>query len=328
MRVVVALGGNALLKRGEKMSAENQIANMKKAAKSLAALAEKHQIIITHGNGPQVGLLALQASSYSEVDPYPLDVLGAESVGQIGYLLEQQMKNVLPPDQQVATLLTQIEVDPKDPAFDDPTKFIGPVFTKEEVDRLAITKGFTFKRDGEHYRRVVASPRPHRILAEKVIRFLVENNTVVICAGGGGLPTAYGADGALYGVEAVIDKDRSAELLARQIDADALLLLTDVDSVYLDWGTPRQKLIRKVSPNQFAEFDFPDGSMGPKVEAASNFARATGNIACIGKLDQALEMLEGTAGTTVSSRVTKTVLLGPDGAETSAAQSAEAEQNA
>lgn len=309
MRIVVALGGNALLERGQDMTAENQMENIRKAANSLAKLAENNEVVIAHGNGPQVGLLALQASAYEGVDPYPLDVLGAESVGQIGYMLEQQVGNLLPVEQKFATLLTQIEVDPRDPAFQNPTKFIGPVYDKETSERLAEEKGYIFKADGEYFRRVVASPLPQRIFEVEVIKLLIENGTVVICAGGGGIPTAYGNDGSLHGVEAVIDKDRAAALMAREVDADALMILTDVDSVYLNWGTEDQKSIRKVSPNAFGEFDFPDGSMGPKVEAAAEFARATGGISCIGNLEQAIDMLEGKAGTTVTSRCKETELV-------------------
>ncbi|WP_270732636.1 carbamate kinase [Shimia sp. Alg240-R146] len=309
MRIVVALGGNALLERGQDMTAENQMINIRKAAKSLAKLAEHNEVVIAHGNGPQVGLLALQASAYEGVDPYPLDVLGAESVGQIGYMLEQQVGNLLPVEQKFATVLTQIEVDPRDPAFDNPTKFIGPVYDKETSVRLAEEKGYIFKADGEYFRRVVASPLPQRIFEVEVIKLLIENDTVVICAGGGGIPTAYGEDGSLHGVEAVIDKDRAAALLAREVNADALMILTDVDSVYLNWGTDDQKSIRTVSPNAFGAFDFPDGSMGPKVEAAVEFARATGGVSCIGNLDDAVAMLEGTAGTTVTSRCKETELV-------------------
>lgn len=309
MRIVVALGGNALLQRGQAMTAENQMINIRKAAKSLALLARDHEVVIAHGNGPQVGLLSLQASAYKSVEPYPLDVLGAETVGQIGYMLEQQIGNLMPVEQKLATLLTQIEIDPRDPAFDDPTKFIGPVYSREEADKIAAEKGFTFKQDGDFYRRVVASPLPKRIFEVEVIKLLIENGTVVICAGGGGIPTAYNNDGTLRGVEAVIDKDRAAALLAHEVDADALLILTDVDSVYLNWGSEAQKSIRKVSPNAFAEFEFPDGSMGPKVKAAAEFARTTGGISCIGSLEHALEMLDGTAGTTVTSRCTSTELV-------------------
>ena len=306
MRIVVALGGNALLQRGQAMTAKNQMINIQIAAKALAELAKEHEIVIAHGNGPQVGLLALQASAYESVEPYPLDVLGAETVGQIGYMLEQQLGNLMPVTQKYATLLTQIEVDPHDPAFENPTKFIGPVYTKEEAEKIETDKGFTFKQDGEYWRRVVASPMPQRIFEVDVVKLLIEHGTIVICAGGGGIPTAYNSDGTLSGIEAVIDKDRAAALLAREIDADALLVLTDVDSVYLDWGTDKQKSIRRISPNEITGFGFPDGSMGPKVSAACEFARQSGGIACIGTMADAQEMLAGTAGTTVTSRCLKT----------------------
>ncbi len=309
MKIVVALGGNALLQRGQEMTAENQMANIRKAAKSLARLAEEHDIVLAHGNGPQVGLLALQASAYDAVEPYPLDVLGASSIGQIGYMLEQQIGNLLPSEQRFATLLTQVEVDPNDPAFETPTKFIGPVYSKEVADALAAEKGYVFKQDGEYFRRVVASPLPKRIIEVEVIKKLIDWGTLVICAGGGGIPTAFASDGTLQGVEAVIDKDRAAALLAREVGADALLILTDVDAAYVGWGTDDVQAIRQIAPNALAGYDFPAGSMGPKVEAAAEFARATGNIACIGNLEQAVDMLAGKAGTTVSSRCEQTVLV-------------------
>jgi carbamate kinase len=305
MRIVVALGGNALLQRGQEMTAENQMINIQIAAKSLAELAREHEVVVAHGNGPQVGLLALQASAYESVEPYPLDVLGAETVGQIGYMLEQQLGNLMPITQKYATLLTQIEVDPHDPAFNNPTKFIGPVYNEEEARKIEKEKGFTFKQDGEYYRRVVASPLPQRIFEVDVIKLLIENGTIVICAGGGGIPTVYNNDGTLRGIEAVIDKDRAAAMLAREVGADALLVLTDVDSVYLDWGTSNQRAIRRISPNAIADFGFADGSMGPKVEAASDFARKTGGISCIGSLKDAQQMLDGKAGTTITSRCTE-----------------------
>ncbi|QBY04921.1 carbamate kinase [Thalassotalea sp. HSM 43] len=307
MRIVVALGGNALLKRGEAMTAENQLCNVKIAASALAELAKEHEIVIAHGNGPQVGLLALQAASYETVAPYPLDILGAESVGQIGYMIEQQMGNILPFEQKYATLLTQVEVDANDPAFADPTKFIGPVYSYEQADLIAKERGFTFKPDGEYYRRVVPSPLPKRIFEISVIEMLIEQGVIVTCAGGGGIPTMYQEDGTLTGVEAVIDKDRTASLLAREINADALLVLTDVDSVYLNWGTDEQKEIRTASTQAMSEFGFPAGSMGPKVEAAIEFAQATGGLACIGSLENAKAMLNGDAGTTVLKDCEQTV---------------------
>ena len=309
MRIVVALGGNALLQRGQPMTAENQQLNIRKAAASLAKLAEQHEIIIAHGNGPQVGLLALQAAAYDAEEAYPLDVLGAESVGQIGYMIEQEMGNILPADQRFATLLTQIEVDPNDPAFANPTKFIGPVYTKTQAEQLAEQRQWSIKADGEYWRRVVPSPLPKRIFEIGVIKLLVEQGVIVICAGGGGIPTMYNEDGSLSGVEAVIDKDRAAALLAKELNADAFLVLTDVDSVYLNWGESTQAAIRNASPNQLEAYSFADGSMGPKVEAASEFARSSGGLSCIGQLDQALEMLEGQAGTSISSRCQEIELI-------------------
>ncbi len=284
------------------MTAENQQENIRIAAESLAEIAKDHQLIIAHGNGPQVGLLALQAAAYEEVDAYPLDVLGAESEGQVGYMIEQQMGNLMPAEQRFATLLTQIEVDPNDPAFQNPTKFIGPVYSKEKAEQLAASRGWAIKPDGEHWRRVVASPLPKRIFEINVIKMLADQHVVVICAGGGGIPTMYKNDGTLTGVEAVIDKDRAGALLAKELGADAYLILTDVEAVYTNWGQENQQAISKASPNAISELSFADGSMGPKVEAACDFARATGGVACIGNLKNAVKMLKGEAGTTISSR--------------------------
>jgi carbamate kinase len=221
LRVVVALGGNALLKRGEPMTAEVQRANVRSAAPGLAAVAREHALVLSHGNGPQVGLLALQAAAYEQVEPYPLDVLGAQTQGMIGYMIEQELGNILPFEVPFATLLTMIEVDPGDPAFKDPTKFVGPVYPKHEADRLAADKGWIFKQDGDTWRRVVPSPQPKRIFEIRPVRWLLEQNTVVICAGGGGVPTMYDPDAErfLVGVEAVIDKDLASELLAREVEA-------------------------------------------------------------------------------------------------------------
>jgi carbamate kinase len=302
MKIVVALGGNALLQRGQPMTAENQQENIRIASEALAEIAKEHQLIIAHGNGPQVGLLALQAAAYEEVDAYPLDVLGAESEGQVGYMIEQQMGNLMPAEQRFATLLTQIEVDPNDPAFQNPTKFIGPVYTQEKAEALAKTRGWAIKADGEYWRRVVPSPLPKRIFEINVIKMLADQNVVVICAGGGGIPTMYKEDGTLRGVEAVIDKDRAGSLLAQELGADAYLILTDVDGVYTNWGEANQKMISKASPNAISALGFPDGSMGPKVEAACEFSRATGGIACIGSLKNAIKMIKGEAGTIISSR--------------------------
>ena len=302
MRVVIALGGNALLKRGEPMTAENQRANVKIAARQLAPVAEKHQLVLSHGNGPQVGLLALQSASYKEVGIYPLDVLGAQTQGMIGYMIEQELGNLLPFEKPLATLLTMVEVDPDDPAFLNPTKFVGPVYDKAEADALAAEKGWVFKQDGDKWRRVVPSPTPKRIFEIRPITWLLEKDAVVICAGGGGIPVMYepGRERVLVGVEAVIDKDRATELLAEQIDADMFIMATDVDGVYLDWGTPRARKIERITPEELASYDFAAGSMGPKVEAAVTFVRKTGRVAAIGRLEDIEAMVELKAGTIVA----------------------------
>ena len=253
MRVVVALGGNALLRRGEPMTAANQRANVLAACVALAPLARDHELVISHGNGPQVGLLALQGSAYKEVEPYPLDVLGAQTEGMIGYLIQQELGNQLPPDQHIASLLTLIEVDPDDPAFDEPTKPIGPIYNETEASALAQAKGWTFKPDGASFRRVVPSPAPQRIFGIEAVEWLLEHHCVVICAGGGGIPVMYSdlpapAGRQMVGVEAVIDKDLASALLAADLGADALLIVTDVDAVYTDWGTPQQHAIKRASP--------------------------------------------------------------------------------
>lgn len=291
MRIVIALGGNALLRRGEPLTAEIQRRNVQRAAAALAPLARAHELIITHGNGPQIGLLALR-------DPgSPLDVLDAESEGQIGYLIEQALAGRVP-DKCCATLLTQIEVDARDPAFAAPSKPIGPVYERTEAERLARERGWTVAADGPHWRRVVASPRPQRIVELAVIELLAAQGVIVICAGGGGIPVVRRADGNLVGVEAVIDKDLASSLLARALRADALLLLTDVDAVYHDFGTPRAAPIRRATVSELRALSFAPGSMGPKVAAACEFA-ATGGFAGIGALDAVAAILQGAAGTRI-----------------------------
>ncbi len=299
MRIVIALGGNALLQRGQPMTAENQRANIRVAAQSIAHIAPGNEVVVAHGNGPQVGLLSLQAAAYEDVAPYPLDVLGAQTEAMIGYVIEQELGNLLPVEQPFATLLTMVEVDPHDPAFDHPTKPIGPVYDRETADLLAASNGWTVAPDGDRFRRVVASPRPRRIFEIGPIRTLLEHGTIVICAGGGGIPTMYDTDGQLHGVEAVIDKDLASSLLARQLAADLLVIATDVDGVYLDWNTPRQRRLGTVSPDELAGLDLPPGSMGPKVEAACAFVTATGNDAVIGSLADIAGIVAGTAGTRV-----------------------------
>ena len=303
MKVVVALGGNALLKRGEPMTADAQRANIRVAAESLARIAGEHQLVISHGNGPQVGLLALEAAAYTEVEAYPFDILGAETQGMIGYLVEQELGNFLPAEVPLATILTMVEVDPDDPAFTNPTKFVGPVYSKEEADAFAAEKGWTVKADGEYWRRVVPSPKPKRIFEIRPMRWLIERGVVVICAGGGGIPTMYaaGEDRRLIGVEAVIDKDLATSLLSQELDADLFVMATDVDGVYLDWGTPSQRRLDRVTTDELRAISFPAGSMGPKVDAATGFVDASGKRAVIGSLEQLEAMVAGTAGTNVVS---------------------------
>jgi carbamate kinase len=304
MLVVTALGGNALLRRGEAMTAENQRRNVRIAAEALAPVALQHKLVIGHGNGPQVGLLALQGAAYEKVETYPFDVLGAQTEGMIGYMIEQELGNLLPFERPFATLLTMIEVDPDDPGFKNPTKFIGPVYSKEDADRLATEKQWVFKADGDKWRRVVASPMPKRIFELRPIKWLLEHNAVVIAAGGGGIPTMYekGKERKLTGVECVIDKDFASELLARELNADLFIMLTDADAVYVDWGKPTQKAIRSASPDALSALSFPAGSMGPKVDAASRFAKATGKKAAIGALSHLSGIIAGTMGTTVTTQ--------------------------
>jgi carbamate kinase len=315
VRVVVALGGNALLRRGEPLSAENQRRNARAACTALAPLAREHELVVSHGNGPQVGLLALQGSAYTAVETYPLDVLGAQTEGMIGYLLQQELGNELPFERQLATLLTQIEVDPADPAFANPTKPIGPVYDAAEGERLAAEKGWAFKPDGTGVRRVVPSPPPRRIFGLQAVESLLEQGCVVICAGGGGIPVMYTdepvpAGRRLVGVEAVIDKDLASALLAADLHADALLIVTDVDAVYTAWGTPEQAAIRRATPEALAASEFAEGSMGPKVRAACAFVEQTGGFAAIGSIDDTDRLLRGEAGTVVAPDAAGIELVG------------------
>lgn len=299
MRLVAALGGNALLRRGQPLSAANQRDNVAIACEALGPIAAEHDLVIAHGNGPQVGLLALQGAAYPAVETYPLDVLGAETEGMIGYLIEQELGNRLPADRPIATLLTQIEVSPDDPAFDQPSKPIGPVYSKAEAERVAAARGWQIAPDGTQFRRVVASPQPKHIFELRAIELLLENGAVVICAGGGGIPVVRRDDDSLIGIEAVIDKDQASALLAQQLNADALLLLTDVAAVQLDWGTAQARSIRSGSVDALQQASFAAGSMGPKVAAACAFVAATEGIAAIGALEDAVSLLSGAAGTRI-----------------------------
>lgn len=300
MRVVVALGGNALLQRGEPMTAAAQHTNVRIAAKALADLARDHQIVVAHGNGPQVGLLALQGAAYDPAAPWPLDVLGAETEGMIGYLIEQELMNALPDGSHCATLLSRVEVAADDPAFETPTKPIGPVYTAAEAAQAAQEHSWKMVSEASGgSRRVVPSPHPIKILGLEAIKVLLGAGHTVICAGGGGIPVMRNADGEMTGVEAVIDKDRTTALLALGLDADALLLLTDVAAVFRQFGSQDQTAIGTATPDTLGDLDLAPGSMGPKVGAAVAFVRASGKLAGIGQLTDARAILEGRAGTRI-----------------------------
>ncbi|MBF0971723.1 MAG: carbamate kinase, partial [Actinomyces graevenitzii] len=287
MRIVVALGGNALLRRGDKPDADIQIANVQLAAAQLAKLANEHELIITHGNGPQVGVLALESANDERLSrAYPLDTLGAETQGMIGYWLLQAMQNALP-GRQVATMVCQTLVLSGDPAFANPTKFVGEVYDEETAKRIARERGWVVKADGEHFRRVVGSPAPQRVIETRLIRNLVNSGAVVICAGGGGVPVIRNEKGQLQGAEAVIDKDLTAAVLAEDLEADALIILTDVDGVYEGYGTAQARMVKRATPMRLREMGLPAGSMGPKVEAACRFVELTGDMAAIGRLEDA-----------------------------------------
>jgi len=298
MLVVLALGGNALLRRGEPLEAELQRQNLLAAAKALAPIARKHQVVITHGNGPQVGLLALQAAAYKDVQPYPLDILGAESEGMIGYLIEQGLANELP-GREIVTLLTQVEVEIDDPNFANPSKPIGPIYGQAEARLLTTRSGWTLIPGGPGFRRAVASPAPRRIREINAIKLLIRSGIIVICAGGGGIPVVVTSAGGLQGVEAVIDKDLAAALLAEEIGADALLLLTDVPAVWTRWPKSEGQPIGRITPAALRELSFAPSSMGPKVEAACRFVERTGRDAAIGAIEHAEALLNGTSGTIV-----------------------------
>lgn len=299
MRVVVALGGNALLRRGERPDAEPQRRNVLHAAESLAVLAQGHELVVTHGNGPQVGVLAMESATDPMLTrPFPLDQLGAETQGLIGYWLAQALGNALP-GRQVVALLTQCVVDGADPAFATPTKFVGPTYDEVGARRLAAERSWVVAPDGDAWRRVVASPVPQRIVEAEIVRMLTEEGVLVVCAGGGGVPVVEAATGGLAGVEAVIDKDLTAALLAEELGADALVLLTDVHGVETDFGKPGSEIIRQATPAEMRRRDFPAGSMGPKVDAACRFAERTGGIAAIGSLTEAGAVLAGAAGTRI-----------------------------
>ncbi|PIE40461.1 MAG: carbamate kinase [Gammaproteobacteria bacterium] len=299
MRIVIALGGNALLKRGEALSADNQLKNVRTVCAQMAKVVPGNEVVIAHGNGPQVGLLALQNAAYAAAETYPLDILGAETEGMIGYLIQQEMGNQLPIETPLATLLTQVEVDANDPAFAAPTKPIGPQYSQAEAEKLAAEKNWQIAADGDKFRRVVASPRPQRIFEIRPVKWLLEQGSVVVCAGGGGIPTCYDKAGKLHGVEAVIDKDLCAALLAEQLSADKLIIATDVDGVYRGFGTDSAEKITQATPDELLGDHFAAGSMGPKVQAACEFVQRSGKTAVIGALEDIEAMLSDQAGTVI-----------------------------
>ncbi|TMR12517.1 carbamate kinase [Nonomuraea turkmeniaca] len=300
MRVIVALGGNAVLRRGQQPDAAVQIANVRAAVRTLARLAGEHELVITHGNGPQVGLLALQSAADPNLSgPYPFDTLGAQTQGMIGYWMQQAMQNALP-GRPVLAVVTQTLVTAVDPAFENPAKFVGPVYDREEAEKLAAEHGWTVKQDGRQWRRVVPSPAPRRIVETRLIRKLIREGVIVICAGGGGIPVVRDERGRLTGVEAVVDKDLTASVLAEALECDAFLSLTDVPRVLRGFGTPHESEIAHTTPHELRALEFPAGSMGPKVEAACRFVETTGDMAAIGRLDEAERILSGSAGTIVT----------------------------
>jgi carbamate kinase len=302
MRLVVALGGNALLRRSQVPSAANQLENVRNACAQVARVAAVHDLVLTHGNGPQVGLLALQSAAYTAVDSYPLDVLDAETEGMLGYLLEQELANLLPATRAVASLLTRVEVDPQDPAFLTPTKPIGPVCTKAQAEELVQRRHWAMAVEGHGWRRVVPSPRPVRVPGLAVMRGLLEDGVLVIAAGGGGIPVVPRPDGGgMQGAEAVIDKDLCSALIAAELQADCLIIATDVDAVYLDWGLPTQQAIGRTTPAEMATHAFAAGSMAPKVDAACRFVRAAGGRAAIGALGDIEALLAGRGGTQITA---------------------------
>lgn len=301
MRIVIALGGNALLRRGQPMTYENQHENIVTAVERICTLLPEHEVVITHGNGPQVGLLALQAAAYTQVEAYPLDVLGAETEAMIGYILEQEVRNHAEEGRHVATMLTLVRVDAEDPAFENPTKPIGPIYNEAAANELAASKGWSIAPDGDSFRRVVPSPLPQEIVEIDEIRALVDRGVTVICAGGGGIPTVVDGEGRLRGVEAVIDKDLCAAKLAEGLQADLLVIATDVEGLFLDWGTPQQRQVTEASPEELDAMEFAKGSMGPKVMGAANFARATGKRAAIGSLADIARIVAGEAGTSIEA---------------------------
>ena len=302
MRIVIALGGNALARRGEPMTADKLRANVRSTCQSLAKLAGEHELVITHGNGPQVGLLALQNLAYKEVPAYPLDVLGAESQGMIGYVVQQELSNALQSQREVIALLTTAVVDANDPAFEHPTKFVGPTYTEEEAGAVAAEHDWTIARDGKAFRRVVPSPQPLRIAQAPVVSLLLEHGRVVVCAGGGGVPVRAAADGGFEGVQAVVDKDLASAVLSAELQADLMIILTDGDYAAKDWGMDTERSIFAATPEEISKLRFQEGSMKPKVNAGIRFAQAGGRV-LIGPLGHIEDLLARKVGTEISNNV-------------------------
>lgn len=301
MRIVIALGGNALLRRTEPLEEQIQRKNVAQACRVIAQVAGEHEVIITHGNGPQVGLLALQNDAYKAVSPYHLDVLGAETEGMIGYMLSQELKNCIP-KKNVVAMLTQTLVNSDDPAFKHPTKFVGPVYTKEQAEELVQQKGWVVKADGDYFRRVVPSPQPQRIIEVPIINYLLKmEDLIIICAGGGGVPVTFDKNKKLKGLEAVVDKDQTSNVLALAIKADALIMLTDVAGVETHFGMPNSKKIKEATPEQLKAYAFAKGSMGPKVRSAISFVKSGGKFSAIGALDDLVKIIPGELGTRIVS---------------------------
>lgn len=301
MRILIALGGNALLKRGQTMAYETELANVKKASSQILSLCRNNEVIITHGNGPQVGLIALQQEAFNDVAPYPLDAMGAQSIGLIGYMIQKELTGLLGADSKIVSVLTQTEVLADDPAFDNPTKPVGPVYDKATAEQLVKEHGWTMAVDNDHYRRVVASPDPQCILGLSALKTLIESGHLVICCGGGGIPVYFDAEGKLIGAEAVIDKDLASSLLASSLNTDLFIIATDVKGIYLNWSEAGQKLIRQTSPSFLRQKSFAEGSMGPKVQAVCRFVEKTGRTAVIGSLEDINDLAQGHAGTRIGA---------------------------
>lgn len=302
MRVVVALGGNALARRGEPMTADYLRSNVKSTCEALAGLARDHELVITHGNGPQVGLLALQNLAYQDVAAYPLDILGAETQGMIGYVVQQELANALVGEREVAGIITTTVVSEDDPAFDRPTKLIGPQYSAQDAAEAAAEYRWTIAKDGNAFRRVVPSPNPIEIVQGPLIRRLLNEGYLCVCVGGGGVPVRTDSKGRHIGVQAVVDKDLASAALAEQIQADTLVMLTDAEYVSQDWGTPQQRDILTASIDAISQLPFAEGSMKPKIDAAVRVAKAGGR-ALIGPLDRLDDLLARKVGTEILADV-------------------------